>query len=227
MAQTPGQLPLFAGLWRGRDAPPRTMPAISTGLPALDAALPYGGWPLGALTEILVDREGIGELRLVMPALAQLSRQGRWLAWISPPYIPYAPALAHHGVDITRVMLVRPKADNDHFWAVEQALRAGTCGAVLAWPRSGDSRRLRRLQLAAEAGNSWGLLFRPLRSAKQSSPAALRLQLLVNADYLQVTLLKCRGGWPHKPVNIKLSLASLTAASAPLVSEHEANENAR
>ncbi len=208
MVRTPGQLPLFAGLWRGRDAAQHTLPVVSTGLPLLDDALPHGGWPLGALTEILIDREGIGELRLVMPALARLSREGRWLAWISPPYIPYAPALAQHGIDVTRVMLVRPKADNDHFWAVEQALRAGTCGAVLAWPTAGDSRRLRRLQLAAEAGNSWGLLFRPLRSARQSSPAALRLQLHVHADHLQVTILKCRGGWPRKPLQVTLPLQS-------------------
>ncbi len=208
MERLPGQLPLFAGLWRGRDRPPAAVPALPTGLPELDAVLPHGGWPLGALTEILIDREGIGELRLVMPALARLSTEGRWLAWISPPYIPYAPALVKHGIDISRVMLVRPKADSDHGWAVEQALRAGTCGAVLAWPRSGDNRRLRRLQLAAEAGRCWGLLFRPLSCARQASPAALRLRLEMNSDALCVTLLKCRGGWPRQPISLVLPVTT-------------------
>ncbi|NIR62179.1 MAG: SOS cell division inhibitor SulA, partial [Gammaproteobacteria bacterium] len=112
------------GIWRGRprDIAPRGEPS---GYEDLDALLPGGGWPTGALTEILVAQEGIGELRLVMPALARLSCSGRWVAWVAPPHIPYAPALSGHGVDLGRMLLIHPRRPEDALWTVEQALRAG------------------------------------------------------------------------------------------------------
>ncbi|MFV1996640.1 MAG: translesion DNA synthesis-associated protein ImuA [Acidiferrobacterales bacterium] len=195
------QLTQRADIWRGGNTPPeesRTA-GLSTGIPGLETILP-GGWPQGALTEILIPDEGIGELGLVMPALARLSCSKRWLAWVAPPHIPYAPALVSAGVDLSRVMVVRPRASADGLWAVEQTLRAGTCGAVLAWLSRVDTVVMRRLQLAAEAGNSWGVVFRPLGMASQSSPAALRLKLESTPHGLAVHVLKRRGGWATGPV---------------------------
>src|SRR5690606_17075946 len=115
------------GIWRGRERAADTgLAHAATGFAELDQTLPGGGWPLGALTEILHAEPGIGELRLLMPALARLSRQGRWVALIAPPYIPYAPALAGCGVDLRHVLLVHPKGSVDALWSLEQALRAGT-----------------------------------------------------------------------------------------------------
>ncbi len=183
------------GIWRaGEQARTTGLEHISSGFAALDQALPGGGWPLGALTEVLHDLAGIGELRLLMPALARLSRSGRWVALVAPPYIPYAPALAACGVDLSRLLLVHPRTPQEGLWALEQALHAGTCGAVLAWPRQIDERSLRRLQLAAEAGRCWGVLFRPTEAAAHASPAALRLQLRREEQTTSVRLLKCRGG---------------------------------
>lgn len=195
------QLTQRADIWRGGSTPPeesKTM-GLPTGIPGLEAILP-GGWPRGALTEILIPDEGIGEMGLVMPALAWLSRSKRWLAWVAPPHIPYAPALASAGLDLSRVMVVRPRSGTDGLWAVEQTLRAGTCGAVLAWLTDADTTVMRRLQLAAEAGNSWGILFRPQRMAGQASPAALRLKLESTPRGLAVHVLKRRGGWATGPV---------------------------
>lgn len=165
-------------MWHGRSAPApaAAATAIPTGHAALDAQL-GGGWPQSALSEILYTHEGIGELRLLMPALARVTRQKRWLAFIAPPRIPYAAALAYAGLDLSRVLLVRPSARRDVLWAVEQALRAGTCGAVVAWAAHADFNTLHRLQLAAEAGKAWGVLFRPGESAQSPTPAALRVQL--------------------------------------------------
>ncbi len=182
---------------------------VPSGIGALDPVLPGGGWPRGALTEILFDRDGSGELGLVMPALAALSRQGRWIAWVAPPYIPYAPALAALGMDLSRNLLIHPREQDDALWAVAQALRSGTCGAVLAWPRLCSEQALRRLQLAAEAGHCLGLLFRPASARHRPSPAALRVQLgsegaergAAAATRLQIH--KRRGGGP-----VDLSLAA-------------------
>jgi hypothetical protein len=149
----------------------------TTGFSALDRLLPGGGWPLSALTEIHHAQTSIGELRLLMPTLARLSRQGRWVAIIAPPYIPYAPALAAFGLDLSRVLLVHPKSQKDGLAALEQGLRSGTCGAVIAWPRQVDADAMQRLQAAAKAGKTWGILFRDPVSQEEPSSAAVRLRL--------------------------------------------------
>jgi len=200
-----------ADLWRGDSAP--AVSGLPSGFAALDALLPGAGWPIGALTEILTDRSGIGELRLLVPALARLTREDRWVAFIAPPYIPYAPALRRAGVNLTHVLVVHPRETKDMLWATEQALRAGTCGAVLAWPAMADMKRLRRLQLAAETGNSLGVLFRPVNVAGESSPAALRLKLDPAANGLAVHILKRRSGWPTGPVILEMQHALARRAS--------------
>ena len=193
-----------ADVWRGGDLARRGPEGVPSGSAALDAELPGGGWPRGALTEVLLARPGGGELGLLLPALARLSAEGRWLAWVAPPHLPYAPALAAAGIDPAHALLVRPGEPGQVLWAMEQALRAGTCGAVLGWPNAPDHRALRRLQLAAEQGGGLGVLFRPLRAADQPSPAALRLRLEPAAGGLHVYLLKRRGGWDTGPIFVPL-----------------------
>jgi hypothetical protein len=179
------------GIWRGRSVA-RTA-TLSTGYPALDEALPGGGWPRAGLIEILTPRFGRGELRLLTPALACLSTQAppRWLAWIAPPYEPYAPALAQAGLAVERQLVVRTETT---LWAMEQALASGACEAVLGWPRRAQPRSLRRLQLATERGRSLGILFRELTSAREVSPAELRLRFEPVPGGARLSLLKSRGG---------------------------------
>ncbi len=208
-----------ADVWRAGRLP-ATQRAVASGFERLDARLPGGGWPRGALTEILFAREGTGALRLLMPALARLSRdEDRWICWVAPPWIPYAPALQDAGIDLSRVLLVHPGARQDGLWAVEQSLRSGTCSAVLAWPTVNDSAVLRRLQLAAEAGDASGFLFRPQSVAGSPSPAALRLQLHARrGDDLVVSLLKRRGGQPTGPLHLPSRQAHGRALVVPAYS---------
>src|SRR5258708_29067046 len=86
-------------IWRGDSLSQAGAPTLPCGFPGLDAELPGGGWPAGALTEILPAHEGIVELRLLGPALAGLSKRGLRLASITPPHPPYAPALPAAGID--------------------------------------------------------------------------------------------------------------------------------
>jgi len=166
--------------------------ALSTGLAALDALLPGGGWPRGALSEILIGEDGLGECSLVLPALATLTRSRRRVALIAPPYIPYAPALAAAGVDLSQIVHIDAAAIDTH-WTAEQCLRAGCCGAVLNWLPQADYRQLRRLQLAAETGGAIGFVFRPLAAARETSPAALRLKLVAGEQGPRIEIIKCRG----------------------------------
>jgi cell division inhibitor SulA/protein ImuA len=179
--------------------------SLPSGFAVLDAELPRGGWPVGALTEILPARAGVGELRLLMPALSRLSHSGRGLVWVAPPHVPYAPALLAHRVDLAHLLIVHPSDIKDLLWAMEQSLRSGACGAVLAWVRAADDKTLRRLQLAAEAGAGWAVLFRPPQAVDQATPAALRLSLAPAPGGLAVHILKRRGGWATGPVLVDLS----------------------
>lgn len=134
------------------------------------------------------------------------------MAFVAPPYVPYAPALAAAGIDLSCLLLVHPKRE-DQLWAVEQSLRAGACAAVLAWIAQAEATSLRRLQLAAEAGGAIGVLFerRPLAG----SIAALRLGLEpVEAGGVNVHILKRRGGWPVGPVRIEVDHALAVRAPA-------------
>lgn len=175
------------------------MPVVPSGWATLDALLPGGGWPRGALTELFVDAYGIGELSLLLPALARIAADGNPQAWIAPPLLPYAPALAAAGLDIAQLLVVQPPETTQLAWAIEECLRAEGCGAVVAWPRRLDGRRLRRLQLAAAASGACGFLFSPADARHQPSPAALRLGVAPAVDgALEITVFKARGIRPRR-----------------------------
>lgn len=204
-----------ARLWRARaqgtdSAAPAGLP---TGYEALDRCLPGQGWPRQGLIELLCDQRGIGELRLLMPALARLCSpsprrtsqreksavpgraRGGWIAWVSPPHVPYAPALAGWGLDVDRVLVVHAAGATE--WAMDQALRSEACSAVLGWGNPRDPQALRRLQLAAEQSHSLAVLFRPLHAGLTPSPAVLRIALFGDAQQgLQARIVKSRGGRP-------------------------------
>lgn len=187
-------------LWRGQVD--EQQQGLASGYPKLDQCLPGGGWPQHSLTEILLDYYGTGELKLLMPALARLSRpredadEAGWIAWVAPPFEPYPPALRQWGVNLSRVLIVRPRQPSETLWAAEQALSSGNCAAVLLWSDVLDDTASRRLQLAAEKGQSWAIAFRSLKALAQPSAAALRLRLKAGEQGTDISVLKNRGGKP-------------------------------
>lgn len=179
-------------IWKAQPTPlpPSAQP---TGHAALDALLPTGGWPESALSEILMPSEGVGELQLLWPTLARLTRSAERVVLVAPPHVPYPQAWQAAGVDLRWLAIIQASG-RDALWATEQCLRSGSCGAVLCWPQRADDRALRRLQVAAETGQTLAFAYRPLQEAINPSPAALRIA--VDARPAQVRVLKCRGGLP-------------------------------
>ena len=127
---------------------------------------------------------------------AETDGESPWLVWIAPPHEPFAPALAQQGIELGRLLVVRPATATEALWAAEQALSSGVCAAVFLWLKGTDDRWLRRLKLAAEAGGALGVLFRPERHRFESSPAALRLLLTQGERAPHLELLKVQGGRP-------------------------------
>jgi hypothetical protein len=187
-------------LWRGRQAS-RKQNTLPSGLPRLDARLPGKGWPLGAVSELIPGKPGLGELSLLLPALSHIGEQGQWVVLVDPPWVPCPAFLCGHGVKLERLLLVRTQCEKESLWACEQALRSGRGGALLAWPERIAFTRLRRLQLAAEAHAKLAFLFRPPQALSESSPAALRLRLDPGDRHgTRVRVVKCRGNRPPEPV---------------------------
>lgn len=187
-------LSLFSSvhIWQGyRGERTQAADVLPSEIKPLDRLLPGGGWPKGALTELLHAESRTGELSLLLPMLAKLCQQTRVarIALIAPPHIPYAPALAHVGVTLDRLVLVQPDTDADAWCYAEQIMRSAQFSAVLFWPDRFDARGLRKLQAACAKGHTAGFIWHQPDAARHTSPAPLRLLLRTtqHADQLEIT----------------------------------------
>jgi cell division inhibitor SulA/protein ImuA len=226
-------------VWRADEWQQSCLQADCTpsGFESLDRELPGRGWPQGQLIELLADRPGIGELSLLLPALAAVSRTAGTCVWVLPceqggtpsaaeapaaaPPLPYAPALQEAGIDLARNIFVRPMTPRESGWALEQSLRAAHLGALLGWlPDGGSSesefRCLRRLHLLAQRHRALVFILRSARHAAAPSPAALRLLLQHESGRLQVSVLKRRGRPVLEPVTLQIHPADWNRAPDPV-----------
>jgi hypothetical protein len=142
-----------------------------------------------------------------------LQSERRDVVWIAPPYKPYAPALAAAGVDLSRFHVVDCKSPQDALWAFEQSLRAPECGAAFAWLATQDERVLRRLQVAARDGRTWGALWRRPGQRGSATAAPLRLALAPVDGQLAVRILKRRGAELPQPILIDIDRLHYGSAS--------------
>lgn len=214
MSELIEQLKQQAHLWQGRVQAPPGRQGMATGYAVLDQHLGGQGWPRGVLTEILLATPGIGELRLMVPTLRQLTGAGQAVVWINPPYTPYAPALERAGIALEHLFIVRCEEPRDQLWALEQALRNPACPLVMGWPAHLRQADVRRLQLGAEAGGGIGVLFRPADSRVNSSPAHLRLSLSAGPGSLQLEILKQRGNFARPALSLPLTAMTETLVAS-------------
>ncbi|WP_109481330.1 translesion DNA synthesis-associated protein ImuA [Paraburkholderia sp. C35] len=193
---------IHPSLWRASQLARGGRRTLDTGYPALSTELPGGGWPIGALVDLLVQVPGVGEMRLLRPALSSMG--DRPIALVQPPHIPDGLGLDYIGLSLDRLLHVKAQTSADAFWSAEQILRAGTCGALILWAQHAQASSLRRLHLAAQSSETLFIMVRPLTSAPDSSPALLRLALRPSADGLMVDIVKRRGPTRAEPLSIPL-----------------------
>ena len=209
---------LHPTLWLGHQLARYAEAALPTGFAALDAQLPGGGWPRRALTELLLPHPGIGEIRLIAPAVVAAQRAGRLVMLFDPPAGLSGAALATLGFDVEALLVIQTRArvvpGTDSLWALEQALKSGHVGAVLAWlPPRLRAERVRRLQLAAHAHDGPAFLLGEPSAAQRPTAAPLRLALRAGgAEVLAVRVLKRRG--PPLDVPLRLALPPVLSATA-------------
>ena len=206
-------------LWRGKDLlsstglNPSQHAVLTSGYAKLDRHLLGGGWPQQGLVDLLLPQAGIGELRLILPVLQQLT-QNAYVVWINPPFIPYATALGACGVNTHNILVVRTQSHEDTMWSTERCCLSSGCAGVLAWPeeRKLNIKETRRVQLAARSGRTLALFFRPISATARSSLAELRLALRPahSVDRLSLDIIKRKGGWPVHDIELCLAEAPQT-----------------
>jgi hypothetical protein len=197
-------------IWRGDRFADAALPAVASGFADLDRELPGGGWPRGALTELLSDGIGQGEVSLLLPALRQLCLDDGWLILISPPHSVHAGALIAAGLPLQRLIVVDAGTDAkpaalEALWAAEQALSSDAPAAVVCWSARANSKSVRRLQLAASTSHAAAFLMRPAQAASESSAAALRVQVCAQRKGLSIDILKRRGPPLSAPLHVALA----------------------
>ena len=115
-----------AAVWRG-DALGRSVGTTwPSGFDALDAVLPGGGWPGGALTELLLPQAGTLEFRLAGPLLGRIAAGGGRVVLVGPPQPPHAPGLLPHGIPTDALVWVRADTAAERLWATEQLLKGSS-----------------------------------------------------------------------------------------------------
>jgi protein ImuA len=209
----PVSIATHADIWRANALARPAGQVVSTGHAALDAQLPGGGWPVGALVEILQAHSAQNEWRLLLPALAACGTGP--VVLVGAPHMPFGPGLSAQGLAPERLLWVRAVEPAARMWACEQALRCAQVDAVLGWLPQARADQLRRLQMAAAEHGRLLLVMRPARAQNESSPAVLRLlaSLQPGGDGVQLEILKRKG----PPVTQVLQLPARAARLAALL----------
>lgn len=192
---------------------------LPSGLPALDAVLPGGGFEPASVIECHYAAPGVGATTLALCIAASAARKGGQAYFqAAPQHEPvilidadgdfYPPAVAHWGIDPRRLIVIKPPNLAEACWAAEQALRCRAVGAVVAFLPALEETWSRRLQLAAESGLGLGVMVTPAKARRRSFAA---VRMLVEGwpsgggpRRVRVTLIRVREGMPADPVVVEL-----------------------
>ncbi|WP_280513498.1 translesion DNA synthesis-associated protein ImuA [Paracidovorax oryzae] len=202
------------GVWRATEMPDAHGATLPTGHTVLDAALPGGGWPLRSVIDVLQPQPGVAELRLLSPALAAVAATGEDLVLVGPPMPPHPAGIQQAGIDACRLTWIEADTPLDRLWTVEQLVRAGSSGAIVAWLPRARGDQIRRLQVCAQDCAGPVFLVRPAEVAREPSAAPLRVLLEPALDWeIHLQLLKCRGSVS----GVRLTIPTVPPAIEPIL----------
>lgn len=217
-ASAPDALP-HPAVWRASGLSPAAGLCLAPGHAGLAAELPGGGWPCGSLVEFLLPRAGVGEIRLLLPALAAVPA-GHPVVLVQPPYLPNTVSWAAWGLDPAQLLWLRPQTEADALWAANQVLKSGGSHALLCWLPRVRTEALRRLHSAAQASNTLFVAMRPLDAAQQASPAPLRLAVQPADGGVLLRFVKRRGPPRDLPLYVALHAPTSIPFSYAPVDRH-------
>ncbi|MFC3033991.1 translesion DNA synthesis-associated protein ImuA [Pseudoalteromonas fenneropenaei] len=169
----------------------------SSGFAELDAQL-QGGFPQCGVMDLRTP-VGIGELRLLLPSL---SSETRLVVLINPPAQVNALYWQAAGVAVERLWVIAERSAQEALWTAEWCAKSGVCCSVLLWHQALAIHQVKRLQLAAQEGQTQVWLVRAPQLQNSGLPLSLSLALEPDAEGLKVQILKRKGGWAGAPFRI-------------------------
>lgn len=206
-------------VWRARQVTGPDQRRQSSFYSTLDAHL-QGGWPQTGLVELACGLAGIGELRLLFPLLAQ--SQACLQVWINPPAQLNGQALAQHGINLSKTLLIRCQNPQHALWSAQQSLNSGCCSHLVLWAKNLTSPQAKRLQVAAKDNQALMFWLHPQPEPSTSAlPVSARFSLAPLATGLRLKIHKYQGQWPQHPCQVDMhklwpSLAMPTVTTAPV-----------
>jgi protein ImuA len=177
---------------------------------ALDDLLPERQLPAGSVVELLSEGEGDGSWTLALLMARQACGPAKAMIVVDGSRSFYPPAAVRLGIDLARLVVIRPRNRAEALLAANQSLRCAGVGALVGWYEPLRTLDVRRLQLAAEAGGNAGFLLRPIAALAAPSFATLRLRVTPvpttePARRLKVEVVRCRGGQDGHSVLLEIS----------------------
>jgi hypothetical protein len=206
-------------------------PLLALGIPALDTLLPFGGLPLGSVVELQVRGASGAATSFALCACRAAQRQAMaaelatgvwageesWCAFIDPSASLFAPGLARLGVNLTRLLVVRPDVDAVERVAVRIAeakavalmvvdLRGAFGDLPVSTPRW--QRTVRRLALAVKQVATCVLVITPEGPSRTLPlPVAMRLEFArSSSESFEVRVGKERTGRVSSPRTVPWSV---------------------
>lgn len=181
-----------------------------TGLGPVARAFPGGALPLGAVHELISNRQehAAATNGFLAGLLGRLMKDKGYCLWISNKRKIFPPALAPFGIDPDRIIFIDLEQQKDVLWAVEEALKCDTLSAVVGELSELSFTESRRLQLAVEKSRVTGFIHRysPRRENTVACVTRWKIQPIagsteeglpgVGFPRWHVQLLKVRNGRP-------------------------------
>lgn len=175
MAGTPAVVAQLREKIRKLEAQPREwVMALRTGHEALDA---FGVFRLGGGVE-LCGEEASGRTTVALSVVAAAGKEKRLTAWVDGPQELFPPAAASMGVELKRLLIVRPPQPGQLVWAATQLLRSGAFACVvLDVMRTGVRLGMTEARKLLEAARLGGSLLVLLTSAQAPAQGFARLMM--------------------------------------------------
>ncbi|MBY7731013.1 translesion DNA synthesis-associated protein ImuA [Vibrio splendidus] len=202
-------------IWKGLQSTTQGS-TTSTGYLQLDKQLD-GGFPTHGVIEV-ESQQGIGELRLLTPYLAQQNSQ-KLAIFINPPGKICAEFFNDQNIPLENILVIQPQCDLDALWAAEQCLKSGACHSVLLWGADLEIHQTKRLQAASETGKCLQFHFKATSHNQLSLPVSLSMKLSSHIQGLKVEVTKRKGSWSYGSFVLDMS------QNWPLLTEKVIHEN--
>jgi recombination protein RecA len=196
-------------------APRQYLAVLRTGVAELDALLPAGGLPLGQAVEMMGEPAS-GRTSMALRAVAAAHRENRLCAYVDGPGQLYPPAAAALGVDLAKLLIVRPRAHQQLAWSAVQLARSGAFACVVLDLTQANVRlSLAEGKKLADAAIKGGSLLLLLTTPEAPGEGMVRLRTRAEGlEGVSVEVLRSRGGGAGE--HTLIPWASLYPREAPL-----------